>query len=57
MAQTYDFATSGLSVIQNPKVISTISQRVCRDHLAAIRRCIHPGLSNALTFRATASFT
>lgn len=53
-AETYDFANKGLSVIQNPKVLSTIAngyaEVVWRQSLDAKT----PGLSNALTFRAQA---
>jgi hypothetical protein len=55
VAQTYNFYSDGLSVIQNPKVISTIAngytEVTWRDSLDAQT----PGLSNALTFRSEAS--
>jgi hypothetical protein len=54
-AKTYDFASKGLSVIQQPQVISTIANAyaevVWRQSLDATT----PGLSNALTFRHEAS--
>lgn len=55
VAQTYDFAAKGLSVIQQPQVISTLgnayAEVVWRQSLDAAT----PGLSNALTFRQEAS--
>jgi hypothetical protein len=55
VAQTYDFANKGLSVIKQPQVISTIANAyaevVWRQSLDATT----PGLSNALTFRQEAS--
>jgi len=55
VVQTYDFANKGLSILQNPKVISTLANAyaevVWRQSLDAAT----PGLSNALSFRQSAS--
>ena len=54
-AQTYQFAAKGLSVIQSSSVLSTITNAYAevtwRDSLDATT----PGLSNALSFRTSAS--
>jgi hypothetical protein len=53
--ETYNFATQGLAVIQNPKVLSDLAnsyaEQVWRQSLDATT----PGLSNALTFRSQAA--
>ncbi|HEX5328502.1 MAG TPA: DUF1217 domain-containing protein [Acetobacteraceae bacterium] len=54
VAQTYSFATSGLSVIQDPKVISTITNAYAEISWRHSLDATTPGLSNALTFRANA---
>lgn len=55
VVSTYQFATEGLKVIQNPSTITTIANAYAevtwRDSLDATT----PGLSNALTFRQEAS--
>jgi len=55
VAQTYNFAAQGLTVLQDPKVIATIANGYAevtwRDTLDATT----PGLSNALDFRARAN--
>ena len=53
--QTYDFATKGLSVIQNPKVIATIANGYAEQTWYQSLNAATPGLSDALTFRAEAS--
>lgn len=52
---TYDFANKGLSVIQNPSVISTIDNAYAEVTWRQSLDATTPGLSNALTFRAQAS--
>ncbi|HQT88106.1 MAG TPA: DUF1217 domain-containing protein [Acidiphilium sp.] len=49
-AETYNFATKGLSVIQNPKVISTISNGYAEVLWRQSLDAQTPGLSNALDF-------
>lgn len=55
VVDTYQFATEGLKIIQNPSTITTIANAYAevtwRDSLDAAT----PGLSNALTFRQEAS--
>jgi hypothetical protein len=55
VAQTYDFANKGLSVIQSPSVISTIDNAYAEVTWRHSLDATTPGLSNALTFRAKAS--
>ncbi len=55
VVQTYNFATQGLSVIQNPSVISTIANGYAEYTWLASLDQVTPGLSNALTFRSEAS--
>ncbi len=55
VVETYDFATQGLSVIQNPSVISTIANGYAEYTWLSSLDQVTPGLSNALTFRAQAS--
>ena len=55
VAQTYDFANSGLSIIQNPKVISTITNGYAEVTWLNSLDATTPGLSNALTFIQQAS--
>lgn len=55
VAQTFDFATKGLSVIKDSKVLDSIANGYAE---AAWRQSLDkatPGLSNALTFRSQAS--
>ncbi|MDE2006529.1 MAG: DUF1217 domain-containing protein, partial [Rhodospirillales bacterium] len=54
VAQTYNFATQGLSVIQNPSVISTIANAYAEVTWRQSLDAATPGLSNALTFRQNA---
>ena len=49
-AQTYNFATKGLSVIQNPKVISTLANGYAEVLWRQSLDAQTPGLSNALDF-------
>jgi len=53
--KTYDFANKGLSVIQNPKVISTLANAYAEITWRQSLDATTPGLSNALTFRSEAS--
>jgi hypothetical protein len=55
VAQTYQFASKGLSIIQNPSVISTIANGYAEVTWRQSLDKQTPGLSNALTFRAEAS--
>lgn len=55
VAQTYDFFHKGLSVIQQPKVIATITQGYAEQLWRQSLDKTTPGLSEALTFRAKAS--
>ena len=55
VAQTYDFANKGLSVIQDPKVISTIANAYAEVTWRNSLNATTPGLSNALAFRSEAS--
>jgi hypothetical protein len=55
VVQTYDFANSGLKVIQDPKVISTIANAFAEVTWRQSLDATTPGLSNALTFRKQAS--
>ena len=55
VAQTYDFATKGLSIIQQPSVISTIANAYAEVTWRQSLDATTPGLSNALTFRGEAS--
>jgi hypothetical protein len=54
-AQTYNFATQGLSVIQSPSVLSTIANAYAEVSWRNSLDATTPGLSNALTFRSEAS--
>ncbi|MBW4090801.1 MAG: DUF1217 domain-containing protein [Proteobacteria bacterium] len=54
VVQTYDFANKGLSVIQNPSVISTITNAYAEITWRNSLNAATPGLSNALTFVANA---
>jgi hypothetical protein len=55
VTQTYDFANSGLSIIQNPRVISTIANGYAEVTWLNSLDQTTPGLSNALTFIQQAS--
>ena len=54
-AQTYQFATKGLTVIQNPQVLSTIANAYTEILWRQSLDSAVPGLSNALTFRQKAA--
>jgi hypothetical protein len=53
--KTYDFATNGLSTLQNPTVISTLSNAYAEVQWRNGLDQATPGLSNALTFLGQAS--
>jgi hypothetical protein len=53
--QTYDFATKGLSVLQNPQVQQTLTNAYAEVLWRQSLDATTPGLSNALTFIQTAS--
>jgi hypothetical protein len=55
VVQTFDFANKGLSVIQDPKVISTLTNAYAEVTWRQSLDATTPGLSNALTFRGEAS--
>ncbi|MGI4975403.1 MAG: DUF1217 domain-containing protein [Janthinobacterium lividum] len=54
-AQTYQFAAKGLSVIQTPSVLATITNAYAEVTWRNSIDTATPGLSNALTFRAGAA--
>lgn len=54
VAQTYDFANKGLSVIKDPNVIQTITNAYAEITWRHSLDATTPGLSDALTFRQTA---
>ncbi len=54
-ASLYDFANKGLSVLQNPKVIDTLANGYAEIAWRKSLDQTTPGLSNALSFRASAS--
>ncbi len=53
-ASLYDFANKGLSVLQNPKVIDTLTNGYAEIAWRQSLDQTTPGLSNALSFRASA---
>jgi Protein of unknown function (DUF1217) len=55
VTQTYDFANQGLSVIQDPKVMSTLANAYAEVTWRQSLDAATPGLSNALAFRQQAS--
>jgi hypothetical protein len=55
VAQTYQFATKGLSVLQDPKVLSDIANGYAEVQWRQSLDATTPGLSNALTFLSEAS--
>ncbi|MCW3474071.1 DUF1217 domain-containing protein [Limobrevibacterium gyesilva] len=54
VAQTYDFANKGLSVLQNPQVQSTLANAYAEVTWRKSLDATTPGLSNALSFRQQA---
>ena len=55
LAQTYNFASNGLSAIQNPAAIASIANKYAQATWQNSEDTVTPGLSNALSFKATAS--
>ncbi|MGC8470262.1 MAG: DUF1217 domain-containing protein [Acetobacteraceae bacterium] len=55
IVNTYNFATQGLSNIQNPNVISTITQNYAQQVWMSSLNQTTPGLSTALEFKQMAS--
>jgi Protein of unknown function (DUF1217) len=54
-AQTFQFATKGLAIIQNPKVLDSLANGYAEVAWRQSLDKTTPGLSNALTFRSQAS--
>ncbi len=55
LAQQYNFATNGLKSIQTPAAIASIAQSYAQATWQTQQDAVTPGLSNALSFRASAS--
>jgi len=55
LAQTYDFATNGLSGIQNPTTLATIANGYAQVTWQTTQDSVTPGLSNALAFKTKAA--
>jgi hypothetical protein len=55
LAKTYNFASNGLSAIQNPTAIAQISQAYAQQTWMSNEDTVTPGLSNALSFIQQAS--
>jgi hypothetical protein len=55
LAQTYNFATKGLAAIQSPAAIASIANNYAQVTWQNNEDTVTPGLSNALSFKATAS--
>jgi hypothetical protein len=53
--ETYDFANKGLSVIQNPQVLSDVASGYAEQIWLQSLDSVTPGLSNAISFRTQAS--
>lgn len=54
-AETYQFASQGLAIIQQPSVIQTVANAYAEVQWRQSLDAAYPGLSNALTFRAEAN--
>ena len=54
-AATYDFANKGLAVLQDPKVLNTVASAYAEISWRKSLDAATPGLSDALTFRETAT--
>ena len=52
-AATYSFATKGLAVLQNPKVLDTVANAYAEVKWRQSLDATTPGLSDALTFRTS----
>jgi hypothetical protein len=55
VVKTYNFATEGLTVLQNPKVQATLANAYAEVAWRHSLDATTPGLSNAMTFRSEAS--
>jgi hypothetical protein len=55
LAQTYNFATNGLSAIRNPTAIAAVASAYVQATWQNNEDSVTPGLSNALAFKAQAS--
>ena len=55
LAQTFDFATNGLSAIQNPTAIAAVASAYVKATWQNNEDSVTPGLSNALAFKTKAS--
>jgi hypothetical protein len=55
VVKTYNFATEGLTVLQNPKVQATLANAYAEVTWRHSLDATTPGLSNAMTFRSEAS--
>jgi hypothetical protein len=55
LATAYDFATNGLSGIQNPQTIATIANGYAQVTWQNTQDAVTPGLTNALAFKSKAS--
>ncbi len=53
--QTYDFATTGLAELQNPKILATLTDGYAEVKWRQSLDAATPGLSNALNFLSAAS--
>jgi hypothetical protein len=55
LAQTYNFAANGLSSIKNPAAIASIANSYATATWQTNEDAVTPGLSNALSFKASAA--
>jgi Protein of unknown function (DUF1217) len=55
LAQTYNFASNGLSAIQNPTAIASIAAAYTKATWETSEDAVTPGLSKALAFKSLAS--
>jgi hypothetical protein len=55
LAQTYNFATNGLSAIQNPTAIAAVAAAYTQATWETNEDSVTPGLANALAFKTQAS--
>ena len=55
LAKSYNFATNGLSAIQNPTAIASVANAYAQATWQSNQDSVTPGLSNALAFKSQAS--
>ncbi len=55
LAKSYNFATNGLSAIQNPTAITSIANAYAQATWQSNQDSVTPGLSNALAFKSQAA--